>query len=349
MRNQLILVGATILAACLLNNFQLAQNSSFKGLSGAEETKTHLFFRKYLSKYNLKVSTPAEFFERLKIFIRNVKEIEATNLANKGQFLLAINQFAHLSPEEFQSKYLIKPPVQKPGSRGPLFENPYSKDDPPAQFQDWRKEGAVNPIKNQADCGSCWAFGVTAAMECSFQQKHKKLISLSEQQLVDCSGSYNTQGCNGGWGYDAFRYIQANGQMLESAYPYTASQNVCKYDKSKVVAQIDDYKIIPTKDCTALLAAAYQQVVQVTVDARAWQFYFWGIFKASKCGSEQDHVVSLVGYNVTGEVSRPYYIIRNSWGTHWGQKGYMQLEVPANREDGACGICLNAAIPTVSA
>jgi C1A family cysteine protease len=209
---------------------------------------------------------------------------------------------------------------------------------------DWRTKGAVTPIKNQGQCGSCWAFSTIAATEGAWVQAKGKLLSFSEQQLVDCSTSYGNHGCNGGLMDYGFKYIKDHGIELESQYPYTARDGRCKASGSPS-GTISGFTDVQRNSESALAAALAQRVVSVAVDANNWSFYSSGVMKHTKCGTRLDHGVTLVGW--ANDSNGSYWIIKNSWGTRWGNQGYIWLEKGISKSSGTCGICMAASWPSV--
>lgn len=192
---------------------------------------------------------------------------------------------------------------------------------------DWRQKGAVSPIKDQGQCGSCWAFSTTGNLESTnFLFGSKSMTLYSEQQLVDCSASYGNQGCNGGWMDNAFNYVQAKGIVTEAQYPYVAVTQKCKMDGG--VFKIKTHTDITAGDCNGMLNALMIEPISIAVDAANWSYYAGGIFK--NCGKNLDHGVLLVGYNQEGG----YYIVKNSWGASWGEQGFIRLAL-----QDTCGIC----------
>lgn len=218
-------------------------------------------------------------------------------------------------------------------------------DDLPASV-DWREKGAVAPVKNQGQCGSCWAFSTVGAVEGINQIVTGELISLSEQELVDCDKAYN-QGCNGGLMDYAFDFIKKNGGIdTETDYPYTARDGKCDQNRKKnaKVVSIDGYEDVPENDEQALKKAVAHQPVSVAIEAggRAFQLYESGVF-TGLCGTDLDHGVVAVGYGT--EDGNDYWIVRNSWGSSWGEAGYIRLHRNANVTTGKCGIALEASYP----
>jgi KDEL-tailed cysteine endopeptidase len=210
---------------------------------------------------------------------------------------------------------------------------------------DWRNKGAVTPVKDQGQCGSCWSFSTTGVLEGFHFIKNNTLLSFSEQQIVDCDTGTD-QGCNGGWPYLAVQYAAKNGLELESDYPYTAQDGSCKYDKSKTTQVASDYKYVTPKNANALKTALVAQPVSVLIEADqdVFQFYSSGVIKAN-CGANLDHAVLAVGYKKVGVLEA--FIVKNSWGTEWGDQGYVYISTIAafNQGQGMCGILAQPVIP----
>jgi len=183
---------------------------------------------------------------------------------------------------------------------------------------DWTKKGAVTAVKNQGQCGSCWAFSTTGSIEGAEFLKTGVLRSLSEQQLVDCAGVTGNSGCQGGLMDNAFKYVETNPLETEAEYQYTAQNGQCKYVKSKGVGNVVTYKDVPTGDLNQFLAAVARQPVSIAIEAdqQAFQGYTGGVI-TSGCGSQLDHGVLAVGYGTTENGTR-YALVKNSWGASWG-------------------------------
>ena len=275
------------------------------------------------------------------VFTKNQYRIEERNRIPGRTVVLGLNKFADLLPEEFAGRkgYIPAPHIHRASA--------VSYTALPAEV-DWVSAGAVTPVKNQGQCGSCWSFSTTGAVEGAWFLKTRQLVSLSEQQLVDCSGPEGNMGCNGGLMDQAFSYIVKNGGICSEAdYPYTSgngANGTCHTCTS--VAQINGYVDVQPKNETALLAAVAQQPVSVAVEADGldWQFYFGGVV-TDACGSNLDHGVLVVGYG-TDATAGDFWKVKNSWGADWGEQGYIRLGRGAKfAPNGECGILMDPSYP----
>jgi len=295
-------------------------------------------FSEFLVRYGKNYS-PEEMIHR-RINYYNSKEtiarLNAEAQAKGRSTKYGINQFADMSPAEFKHTHMgYKPAKDKQITKTDIATDVSAL---PTSL-DWRTKGAVTPVKDQGQCGSCWAFSATEGVESGWFLCGHKLVSLSPQQVVSCDP--NDDGCNGGDLPTAFQYIQSAGLESEAAYPYTSGSGDdgrCKYDQSKVVANINGFSY-----ATTTLNETQMQSVMTTkgplsicVDAETWQYYTGGVV-TSDCGTDLDHCVQVVGWNTYTD-GTPYWTVRNSWSTQWGIAGYIYVE----RNQDECGIAMEA-------
>ena len=280
------------------------------------------------------------------IWQSNKKFIEAHNAnSDKFGFTLGMNSFGDMENHEIVAIFNGYRQELKNGSSKEVFTvNPNIK---AASSVDWRQQGAVTPIKNQGQCGSCWSFSATGSLEGQHFLKNKQLVSLSEQNLVDCSTLYGNHGCEGGLMDNAFRYIKANGGIdTEASYPYQAHNELCRFQAQNVGATDDGYVDIPRGDEEALTQAiGTVGPISVAIDASKSTFHYYhqGVYSDSLCSSTKlDHGVLAVGYGT--QDGQDYYIVKNSWGESWGNEGYILM---SRNNDNNCGIATQASYPKV--
>ncbi|KAL4366251.1 hypothetical protein GQ457_05G028750 [Hibiscus cannabinus] len=240
---------------------------------------------------------------RFQIFRNNLEFIENFNNMGNQTYKLSTNEFADLTNEEFLTFFAgYRLSARKVSFKTKRFRYENLTNVP--HSIDWRKKGAVTKIKDQGSCASCWAFSAVAAVEGAVKIKTGKLFSLSEQQLVDCARTKDTQGCNCGWMDDGFEYIAKNqGLAKESKYPYTAKDRNCSRRKAAVrAAKIVGYEDVPRDNEAALLKAASQQPVAVAIDCsgHGFQFYSGGVY-GGPCGTDLNHAVTVVGYGTSDD------------------------------------------------
>jgi cathepsin L len=314
------------------------------GLAAASFTEEQYqdAFTQWMSDFN-RVYASHEFFHRYNAFKGNMDYVEKWNAQNTGT-VLGLNNMADLTNEEYRKIYLGT--WTDSSDEYKQVHTQVEPITPLADTVDWRTKGVVTPIKDQGQCGSCWSFSSTGAIEGIVAIKTGKLTSDSEQNLMDCSTSYGNQGCNGGLMTSAFKYVAANkGIDTEASYPYTAKSGTCHYSTSNIGGVISNYKTVASGSESGLVTAINSQPVSVAIDAshNSFQLYKSGIYYEPACSSSRlDHGVLAVGYGSTGATNGDYYIVKNSWGTSWGTAGYIQM---ARNRSNNCGIATQAAYP----
>ncbi|CAO2036968.1 unnamed protein product [Urochloa humidicola] len=283
---------------------------------------------------------------RFRAFWDNLRFVDAHNArAGPRGFRLGLNRFADLTNDEFRAAYLGAAAGIR--SRNATSER-YRHDGIEAlpDFVDWRQKGTVAPIKNQGQCGSCWAFSAVGSVEGINQIVTGELVTLSEQELVDCSKNGQNSGCNGGMMDDAFAFITSNGGIdTDEDYPYTARDGKCDLaKKARRVVSIDGFEDVPRYDEKSLQKAVAHQPVTVAIEAggREFQLYESGVF-TGRCGTALDHGVVAVGYGT--EDGQDYWLVRNSWGADWGEAGYIRMARNVSARAGKCGIAMEASYP----
>jgi len=309
-----------------------------------QEADYQSFFTSFVKKYSKKYTTD-EFFSRYAIFKANYNKIRHHNMG-KHSYSMAVNEFADMTFTEFHSKMTGYKSVDRSVLRAANADNqdaPHNNLKSVAASVDWRAQGAVTPVKNQQQCGSCWAFSTTGSTEGAHAISTGNLVSLSEQQLIDCSGPQGNQGCNGGMMDQAFQYIITNnGITTEAAYPYTAADGTCNTGVT-AAATLSSFQDVTPGSETALLAAVNIGPVSVAIEAdqQCFQFYSGGVLSDPSCGMQLDHGVLVVGYGTEG--TKDFWIVKNSWGASWGESGYIRLI----RNKNECGIASMASYPVV--
>jgi len=300
-------------------------------------------FSKWATQHGKTYATKAERALRLSIFKNNLDYIRKHQAKPQRDWELRMNKFGDLSNEEFKAMMNGYKPLKRDHYRN-LNVKVASENVSIPSSVDWVAKGVVAAIKDQGQCGSCWAFSAISSTESNYAMNNGKIITLSEQQLVDCAQAEGNMGCEGGLMDSAFQYIMDNkGVCTEAAYPYTAQDGTCQTTCTKTV-NIAGFTDVTPNSNSALLTAIAQQPVSVAVDAAGsdWQFYGGGVVTDSGCGTSLDHGVVAVGYDNTA--STPYIKIRNSWGESWGESGYIRLG--QSNGAGICGVNMDPSYPT---
>jgi len=302
------------------------------------ETEYQDSFRTFMHQYG-KSYHHDEFRSRYATYKKNLDFVNQHNTLGKS-YTVAINKFADLSSEEFSQYYLgFNMPTLMPAAQQMTPVNTAL----PASW-DWRGEGAVTGVKDQGQCGSCWAFSTTGSVEGCHQINSRKLVSLSEQNLVDCSGAEGNEGCDGGLMTSAMDYIISNkGIDTETSYPYHATDGTCVYIAANSGATLKSYVNVNSGDENDLQNKVYTGPTSVAIDASnpSFQMYSSGVYDEPNCSSESlDHGVLAVGWGTSG--STPYWLVKNSWSTSWGQQGYIWM---SRNKSNQCGIATMATLP----
>jgi len=294
--------------------------------------------------------TATEHNDRYEIFKDNIDKINRHN-AKKLSWWMGVTPFADLTEDEFKEK-IVGGCVMTRTERNEFFIG--SSTENPAAV-DWVTQGKITPVKNQGQCGSCWAFSTTGSIEGRYAIAKGVLNSLSEQELVDCAGSEGNNGCRGGLMDYGFEYVQQEkGLCKESQFPYDAKTEKLQCNQKRSMCQdghvdpISGYRDVPKENSQELENALVQGPVSVAIEAdqRSFQLYKGGVL-TSTCGAKLDHGVLAVGYDNTGDIHS--WKIKNSWGPSWGENGYIRLGKDGNynRGQGQCGILMSASYPLI--
>jgi cathepsin L len=328
-------LGATAALAVIALNYQAPEGTQL--FRNERLTAEDYHFIKYVAEFGKSYGTRAEFEFRQAQFAQTLAKIENHQAQNGGMSTVGINHMSDWTATEYKKLLGYKHELKTSANATLLDESNL------ADSVNWVTKGAVTPVKNQGQCGSCWAFSTTGSVEGAEFLATGTLKSFSEQQLVDCDKV--DQGCNGGLMDNAFKYIEKSPLMLEADYPYTGTHhfwNKCKFDASKAVGKVAGFKDV-VKDSTGanLKAALATGPVSVAIEAdqSVFQTYTSGVITSSKCGTQLDHGVLAVGYGT--EDGNDYFLVKNSWGASWGDNGYVKIGA-AN----VCGINAQPSFPT---
>jgi len=333
------MVRATLSSAAFLLGSALAAEAAPSAVESA--------FKDFIEKYDRHYSSKEEEQRRFSAFNKSYAFVKAEN-AKGLSYTVALNEFADQVPEEFQSSRLGLLAPGKVWLGVPHLGTHRYSGAALSESLDWTEKGAVTTPKNQGQCGSCWSFSTTGALEGAWQIATGNLVSLSEQQLVDCSKGGN-MGCNGGSMDLAFKYMETQAACTEESYPYEAKNGKCRQTSCKAgipAGSVTGFKDVDTNDEKALMEAVSKQPVSVAIEAdqQAFQLYSGGVLTKT-CGAKLDHGVLLVGYGTDNGVE--YWKVKNSWGASWGEKGYVRIERGLPKA-GECGIKSQPSYPVVS-
>jgi len=302
-------------------------------LSSFEAPSTGLFvessdFAQYVTKFGKNYGTVQEFQFREKLFNEKRATNAKINSQNANTFTVGINKFSDWTHSEYKKILGYKKSHNTKNFK--VHETLNETND-----VDWRNNGAVTNVKDQGQCGSCWAFSTTGALEGAYFVAHQQLLNLSEQQLVDCARE-GSNGCEGGSMDAAFDYASENAIVSEDDYPYTAQDGQCQAEGKQGLVKAADHTDVPSNDRAQLLSYVNQGPVSIAIEADqgAFQGYQGGVLNSADCGTNLDHGVLIVGHGNDGQ--QDYWIVKNSWGANWGENGFIRI---ADIEgEGICGI-----------
>mmetsp|Transcript_11176 Transcript_11176/g.12808 ORF Transcript_11176/g.12808 Transcript_11176/m.12808 type:complete len:476 (+) Transcript_11176:355-1782(+) len=318
---------------------------------GFDVNEIDFLFHKWMAQHSIEFHCNEEKAKRKTIFADNLIKIALHN-AKGNTWTMGMNQFGHMTAEEFKSTYasgLIVPKHLENPQPSMLRASLYRRmeDESLPSEVNWVTAGAVTNVKNQGACGSCWSFASTGALEGAYFIKYNKLVSFSEQELVACDPV--DQGCNGGFMDNAFEFVEKNGGLCsEEDYPYTAGSGIKGFCKRRCTPVPDSAPVkftdVDHSESSLESAVAKQPVaIAIEADQTAFQFYNGGVL-TQNCGTKLDHGVLLVGYGT--EDGQDYWLVKNSWGPTWGDHGYIKLARGLSQEGGECGILLSPTFPS---
>lgn len=297
--------------------------AALAGLAAAH-SELEASFMSFISEFGKDYKDVAEYQHRLAQFTINHDFINYTN-AVETSFKVGHNKFSDWTNEEYKAILTYKPEEHEDGSAHVSTGV--------ATPTDWRDNGAVNEVQDQGQCGSCWTFSTMASFEGAHFIATGNLEKFAEQQLVDCVRLMH--GCNGGNVAVAFNYLKKHDAMYETQYKYTAKDGTCEY-MAGTGMRVSESFTVPTQDAESMKEAVTSSPVSVAIqaDQRVFQTYKSGIFDSASCGTQLDHATNVVGWGE--ELGRQYWIMRNSWGSSWGESGYMRIAIEDGH--GICGI-----------
>ena len=310
--------------------------ASYGAITPINEHEQYSNFVDFMNKYNKRYKTYMQYKKSFEQFVDNTNYIKYHNFP----FDLDENEYMDSSFEEF---HVFKKGYTPKNKTTTCSNYEYEYLSVPDSV-DWRDKNAVTPVKNQGQCGSCWSFSATGAMEGAWAIQTNELLNLSEQLLMDCSISYGNFACNGGEMESAFEFAIDNGMCTEDEEPYIGKREKCDY--CDTIAYFTDCVSVTPNNELHLKEAVSKGPVSVAIqaDTKTFQFYSSGIISGDACGTQLDHGVLVVGYGE--EDGEKYWLVKNSWGTSWGDAGYVKIErTDSDNTLGTCGIAMQPSYP----